>query len=820
MADYQAFLDSIDRKAYHEGEWRWEEDGYTVTRTYQYSPPGCHDACGVLFYAKDGKLAKVEGDPLSPWVNGKLCMRCLDLPEMVNHPDRVLYPQKRVGERGEGKFERISWDEAYDIIEEKVRGIWDEYGSESIICIHGTGRNVNWLIPLFGQSVLKTPNISTLFFTGFACYMPRVCGAMAPLGDFPIADAAVGHELRYVDPSFKTPEVIVVWGNEPLASNADGYMGHWLVQCVQMGSKIISIDPRLTWWGARAEYHLQLRPGTDAALACAWLNVIISEELYDKEFVELWCSGFDELWEGIKDFTPEWASPITGLTVEDIVASARMYANGNNSAIQWGLAFDQQMSAMSLNLAVCDLMAICGNLDRPGGNILVRNSFEINAGYASGEDWTPQSAKDRKLTIARGLGITGGEFIAHAATDGILHCIESGTLPDGTPYPIKMMWFQSSNSLACPAMDAPRAYEALKKVDFIVNADPVLTPLSIAAADILLPVAMSCERNSARTWWTPVRSIKRAVEPLGEARTDEQIVVDMMLRLNPDAAKAFGWSKDTDIPDWYLAGGDGKKHGASSNVEGNISEKAKGGVGMTHQQLTEAGGYKYDDWNHTYEKYAKGMLRDDGNVGFSTPSGRVELAPYTYRVWGLTPTPFHVEPPEGPVTSPEAMKEYPLILSCGGRSFEFFHSEHRQMPTMREFHPWPLLMVHQEDADRYGVKEGEWAWIENRHGRFRQKVTISNRVKPGMVHAEHGWWFPEQKGEEPFLFGTFDSNPNNCTLAFETGEGGIGTNIKSMICKIYPYQEGDTMPGEKVTRQGGWMDYTPGEMQGSKSLMR
>ena len=207
MADYQEFLDGLDRAAYHEGELTWEEDGFTVTRTYQYSPPGCHDSCGVLFYAKDGKLDHVEGDPLSPFTNGKLCMRCLDLPEMVNHPDRVLHPMKRAREdRGDAsKFERITWDEAYDLIEEKVKAIREEYGSESIVCVHGTGRNVNWLVPLFGQAALQTPNISTLFFTGFACYMPRVCGAMAPLGDFPIADAAVAHELRYADPSYCPP---------------------------------------------------------------------------------------------------------------------------------------------------------------------------------------------------------------------------------------------------------------------------------------------------------------------------------------------------------------------------------------------------------------------------------------------------------------------------------------------------------------------------------------------------------------------------------------------------------------------------------------
>lgn len=140
MADYQEFLDGLDRAAYHEGELTWEEDGFTVTRTYQYSPPGCHDSCGVLFYAKDGKLDHVEGDPLSPFTNGKLCMRCLDLPEIVNHPDRVLHPMKRAREdRGDAsKFERITWDEAYDLIEEKVKAIREEYGSESIVCVHGT----------------------------------------------------------------------------------------------------------------------------------------------------------------------------------------------------------------------------------------------------------------------------------------------------------------------------------------------------------------------------------------------------------------------------------------------------------------------------------------------------------------------------------------------------------------------------------------------------------------------------------------------------------------------------------------------------------
>ena len=418
-------------------------------------------------------------------------------------------------------------------------------------------------------------------------------------------------------------------GNEPLASNADGYIGHWLVQCVQMGSRIISIDPRLTWWGARAAYHLQLRPGTDAALACAWLNVIISEGLYDREFVDCWTSGIDELWEGVKDMTPEWAAPITGLDAEDIAGSARLYAAGNNSAIQWGLAFDQQVSAMALNLAVCDLMAICGNIDR-------RAATSWCATPSRSTRATLPAKTSRRNRLRTASSPSRAAWASPAASSSRMPpptasstASRPASCPMANPYPIKMIWFQSSNSLACAGMDAPRDYEALKTVDFIVNADPILTPLSAAVADVLLPVAMSCERNSARTWWTPVRTMYRAVEPAGEAKTDEQIVVDLMPRLNPEAAASFGWTKDTDIADWYLAGGDGKKHGASSNVKGNISETAKGGCGMSFQELSEKGGYAYDDWNHTYEKYAKGLLRDDGNPGFATPSGRIELAPYT-----------------------------------------------------------------------------------------------------------------------------------------------------------------------------------------------
>ena len=161
MADYQEFLDSIDRAAYHEGEWQWEEDGYTVTRTYNYTAPGCHDSCGVLLYTKDGKLARIEGDPLDPYANGKLCMRCLDMIEMVESDHRLKYPMKRAGERGENKWERITWDEAIDMIATYIKEEIDDkgLGRESILVGHGTGRNINWQVPFIAGACFRTANV-------------------------------------------------------------------------------------------------------------------------------------------------------------------------------------------------------------------------------------------------------------------------------------------------------------------------------------------------------------------------------------------------------------------------------------------------------------------------------------------------------------------------------------------------------------------------------------------------------------------------------------------------------------------------------------
>ena len=834
LFDYQEFLDGIDREAYHEGEWQWEEDGYTVTRTYTYSAPGCHDSCGVLMYTKNGKLEKIEGDPLDPCANGRLCMRCLNLVEGVNYADRPKWPLKRVGERGENKWERISWEEALDTIANWIHDNLDAkgLGRESIFVNHGTGRNINYQVPFLGGACLRTSNVGAIGFSGYSCYLPRVCGTAAPMGDFPIVDASMGHPDRYANPEWKNPDVLVVWGCEPLRSNADGYIGHWLVQCVQMGTKIISIDPVLTWWGVRAAYWLDLRPGTDLCIALAWLYVITQEDLIDHEFVDLWCAYYDELKNylatpsennDMMGYTPAWAAKVTGVDEEVIIASARLYANAQRGAIQWGLPFDTQVDSMHACLAVCDLMAICGNVDRPGTNLLVRNAFEINPGYATASMYADPDAAAKKCTYKTLQELQGKEpkaepFIGMADCDAMGYAMETGK-----PYPMKMLWIQGSNTYTCNGLDTARIYRNIMNFEFIVVADPYMTPTAAAFADILLPLKMSIERDSMRVWWQPLRAMK-AVTSYGECKSDEEVIVWLGNRLNPELFNKRWPDIDHFIQDYLDTGfnfinedGSGlktagrNKAGADVVADAHTEFYRKHGGKGTFMDLVEQGGYEYDEFNDTYEKYAKGLLRADGQPGFSTPSGRIELIAPTYQAWGIDPWPKHYESVAQArwTTDEEYRKEYPFTIINGSRSYEFFHSENRQQKTMREFHPVPYVQVSRQTAEEYNLADGEWIWIENHVGRCKQCVKINPALQPQYLVAEHGWWFPEGDGNAPSLFGSFDCNINNLTYSYETGEGGIGAPFKSIVGRIYKVQEGDTLPGEQILEKGGFREIPP-----------
>jgi anaerobic selenocysteine-containing dehydrogenase len=707
-----------------------------VVRSTAWSPgPGCHGGCGLEFYVKDGRLVRVEGDENHPYNHGRLCPRALALTQYVYHADRFMYPMKRVGERGEGTFERITWDEALDTVEERFNAIRDKYGAEAVIFAQGTGRDIGGPISFLCYSY-GSPNWVQLGLAGHSCYTPRLAAMMFTHGDYAVLDAGQFGPDGMADPEYRVPELIVIWAQNPATGCHDGFYGHWITDCMKKGSKLVVIDPRATWFSSRAEKFLQLRPGTDAALALGMLNVIISEGLYDHEFVEKWCSGFEEIKARAAEYPLERVARITSVPPEDIAAAARMYAKAKPAAIQWGVPVDMAPSGTTVAQAISHLWSITGNLDVPGGQVIARAAFDVTTYPFStqelhslyGEEFVKRMNEKRigaqEFTLLRNFRGWGQP---DRAVDQML---------SGDPYPIKACWIQTTNMLGGQAADTRLHYEALKAMEFNVVVDTFPNPTSMAVADLILPAASIAEKESLRSWWSPLQVMTPAIK-VGECRSDWEINLELAKRFNPELRRRFETVKD-------------------------LIDDRLGPSGHTFDELKD-GHWVFPDKNtptRPYRRHEKGLLRPDGKPGFRTPSGKVELYNTSFKDFGMDPLPFYREPLESEVSTPELMKKYPLVMVTGRRSPVFFHSEHRMIPWLRECDPYPNVEIHPDTAGELGIDEGEWVVIENDRGRIKRKAKVTPIVHPKVVSVPHGWWLPETDGTEPNLYGIWDLNCN------------------------------------------------------------
>jgi anaerobic selenocysteine-containing dehydrogenase len=732
--------------------WTWEEGGHQVFRSIARTGPGCHDGCGVLLYVKDGRLEKVEGDPDFPFNQGRLCPRCLALPEVVYHPDRLKYPLKRAGGRGEGKWERITWEEAYDAIVRSFTEVKKEYGPESVIFCHGTARDCNTYVSKLAYSFGSPNRVCFGPLQGHACFAPRRAAFTAALGGAVVTDCAQFFADRYENSHWKAPECIVLWGNNPLPSNPDGFLGHWVIECMKRGTEIIVVDPRKTWLATRAKTWMQIRPGTDAALALGMLNVIINEELYDKEFVRAWTHGFDELKKRVQEYGVEKVSEITWIPRDKIVEAARKYAASKPAAIQFGVPIEQTKECVPSIHAIMALWTVTGNLDVPGGNIFRSSSFEYESRLAKEYTLITEEQKNKKIGTGMYPLLDQTNYV-HAVGSAVINQMETGK-----PYPVKAAWIQGTNTFACASADPKRVYESFKKLDFVAVVDLFMTPTATAFADIVLPAATYAERDGVATTGGNVSYIgitNQAIQPVGECKSDMEINLELGKRFNP---QAWPWE----------------------NVREMFSFMIRP-TGMTFEDLRRRG-FAYDDFE--YRKYEKGLLRPDRAPGFNTPTGKVELYSTVFETCGLDPLPYFEEPPESPVSTPDIARDYPLVLTTGARTSAFFHSEHRQIPSLRRLNPDPVTEIHPETAKKLGIEDGDWIYIENKYGRCRQRAKLTPNIHPAVVNAQHGWWFPEEPEPEPSLSGAWLSNINLLLPSGWEGRSGFGYPFKSQMCRV------------------------------------
>ncbi len=739
---------------HHEKPVHYTEDGLHVTRGSAWSGPGCHLGCGLLMYTNDeGKLVKVEGDPENPFNQGRLCCRCLALPEVIYHEDRILYPMKRAKEdRGKDKWERITWDEAYDTIATTFLDLKEKYGPECITFYSGTGRDIGQYITRLAWG-FGSPNF-VFPMSGQSCYSPRVAGCFANTGAFWLGDYSQQFADRYDNPNWKLPELIVIWGNNPIVSNSDGLYGHWVVDCAKMGSKLITIDPRFTWLGSKSEFYLQVRPGTDAALALGMINLIIQEDLYDHDFVEYWCYGFEALAERAAEFTLEKTSEITWIPKDDIAAVARRIAAAENAILQWGVAIDQTKETIPTAQALLALFEITGNIDKPGAMVDPPSILYYAGGW--GAEFLTKEQYNKRIGLPEYPLLNLG--FQECATDEVIKTLETGK-----PYKLRAAWIQTTNVLACPCCDPERTLKAHLNYDFIVFVDLFMTPSAMAMADIFLPAQTFPERNGLRIGDGMQRgeTINKVIEPLGETKSDMEINLELGRRISPEA---WPWES----------------------------------VEEMYSSILAETGYTFDEMQEVapafmpfeYGKHEKGSFREDGSVGFATPTGRIELWSHYYNQANLDPLPYFEEPTESPLSTPELFEEYPIVLTTGARIWSMFHSEHRQIPHLRAVHPDPIVQINARTAAKYGLEDGDWCWLENRQGRCKRRVVATPIMADNVASTDHAWWLPEKPGAlEDGLFGMWDVDVANL-IPYNCGRSGFGGNYKSLICKIYPAKEG------------------------------
>ncbi len=692
----------------------------------------CHGGCGVDLHVSEGRLTKVVGDPASPLNKGSLCPIGGNTLALVYHPDRLKYPLRRTGARGEGKWQRISWDEALDEIARRVQAIKDSHGAQAIAMGTGTGRHhIRW-VSRFGHA-LGTPNWCE---PGFAqCFHPRVNTALLTFGDFPVCDFTGG----------TPPECIVYWGHNPVNSGPDGETRFDARESLKGNPKIIVVDPRNTALAKRADIWLQLRPGTDDALALAMLHTIIEEKLYDAEFVDKWTHGFDALAERVKQYSPEWAGPITWVPAEKLRAAARLYAQTKPSMMEWGCAIEHTPNCIQTVRAISMLPALTGNIDVPGGWVFGMKGlgrFPSLIENLSPEMDAKRLGADRfKMLAGEGADLPA----AHIPT--LLQAMR-----EGVPYPVKAFLVFGNNTLTTFA-NAKEAYEALLKLDLLVVADLFMTPTA-ELADIVLPAAAWPELTTLAGLPTVAANVifaqQKAVQ-IGECKADEEIFIELARKMKLPV-------------------------GTESLEEVLEAQLAAGGSGLSFAELAATGFHKMP---FRYGKYKE--------AGFKTPSGKIELYATRFEDLGYDPLPYYEEPPESPLATPEVAKDFPLVLTTGARIPFFFNSEHRQLPRLRKAHPDPLVEIHPDTAAPLGIKNGDWVWIETLRGKIQQRAKVTTDVDPKVIHVEHGWWFPEEKGPE---HGIWKSNANMLTRNGPPYDPAMGTyHLRGLLCRIAPVTE-------------------------------
>ena len=674
----------------------------------------CVWGCGINAYVEDGRLVKVEGMTEHPLNQGVLCPRGKHLVDYVYSPDRLKHPMKRE----KGGWKRISWDEALNTIAGKLQQIKDKHGAHALAIFCGSIGVENNELAAFARrfrGAYGTPNFLSVESN---CYRSRILAHQLTFGTFLIEEP-------------EKAKCVILWGHDP--DNSKMPLAIKLYQALDKGLELIVINPKCTPLAKRG-IHIRIRPGTDCALALGMLNVIISENLYDKEFVEKYTVGFDKLAEHVKQYSPERVEKITWVAADDIKRIARMFATTKPASIVQGIcSLDQQINGLQTNRALAMLQVVTGNIDVPGGWVNV--PFPRLGSLHIKVDEDPIGATEHPLFYS-----LWGRQSPYGQTmylpDAVL---------DEKPYPIKALIVTGGNpALTLP--DSGRIKKVLDRLELLVVIDLFMTKTA-EMADIVLPACSFMERAGIGYVYGVTSGLpyillrKRVIEPLGESLPDWRFWCELGKRMG--YGDLFPWQTDEEVVEYWLKPS-----------------------GLTIKQLTEENPAGVFFAEKKYDMLQKGELR--------TPSKKIEIYSQTLAEHGHDPLPVHIEPSQSPISQPELAEKYPLILTTGARILEYTHTQFMNVPALRQTTPEPIAEVHPDTATKYGVSDGDTIAIETRKGQIRIKARTTEDLLPHVVSIPHGW---------------AEANANLLT-ELEPHDPVTGyTELKALLCRIRKVKE-------------------------------
>ena len=635
----------------------------------------CGGGCLVNAHVKDGKMISVEGFGRMTLDGSGVCAKGAAAPQFLYNKERILYPMKRIGEKGEGRFERISWDEAFDMIAENLLRIREDHGAKHTVFYSGYPK---WNRP----ALLRLANA---YGSPNSCTESSTCFQAADLA----WRAVFGNHI--CPPDFAHAKTVLIWSSNLYHSNTP--MSRMYQGLKERGVHIIDVDPRHTVTAHDAELHLQLIPGTDGALALSMGHVIIEEGLYDREFVEKYVHGFEEYAKYVRQFTPERAQQITGVLAEQIRKAAIMYASSGPAAIMFSASpVVHHINGVQNYRAVFALCAITGNYDIEGGNRSCAGPVSPVNEYGMVKRFDKEEAIGQS-DFPVWFDLSCEEAQCSRLADYIL---------EEKPYKLRAVFAMGLNHRMWPSPE--RLKEALKKLDFYVNIDFFLSDSSYAA-DLVLPANTTFERDEVhalrggRFYYS-----NRAVEPLGEAKNDIEIIIEVLRRMH---------LRDEVLENGYEAYMEHilKPSGLS------LAELRKSPEGMRGKVI-------FPPSVKTYESRP-----------FATPSGKVELRSLVLERNGYEGLPVYCDYREAAKVSRE---EYPLILNTGSRKPQFFHSRFYRVPWLAKIEAEPMVELHPEDAEKYQIEDGDCIKVISPAGQIEGTALYNISGKPGVVYVYHG----------------------------------------------------------------------------------